>query len=457
MTLLGSDITDTGASGLRRSISLRHLVVYGLVFIGPAAAVGIFGPLDARSHGAVAMVYVVATVAMGLTAWSYAVMSREVPRAGSVFAYATAGIGPRTGFVAGWMVMLDYLLIPSVAYLFTGIAMSSFVPQVPAWAWTVAAVLLTTGLNLAGVKVAARAAAVTVVVEVVALACVLVGGVVVLAQHGPARGWLTPLTGVGGFSAVAIAGAVSVAVLSYLGFDAIATFAEETLGGGRMVGRATLICLVVAGLLFAAQTYVGALLSPMSPQQLAAHPAAQGSAYYDLVDSQIAHWMSVFLAIAKAVGAAFSAMVAQAAASRVLLDMGRSDRLPRALSRVSGRTGVPWFGLLGVALINSLVAVWAASRANGLDTLVSIVDMGALTAFVLLHAAVLGYFVLRRRSSATVAHAVVPLLGGTILVAVIVLAAHGAQVVGGVWLVLGLLVVLAQSRQLGSDEPISSR
>ena len=114
-------VLDTSAdSGLRRSIGLRHLVVYGMVFIGPAAAVGIFGPLDARSNGAVPVVYLVATVAMGLTAWSYAVMSRQVPRAGSVFAYATAGIGPRTGFVAGWMVMLDYLLIPSVAYLFTG-------------------------------------------------------------------------------------------------------------------------------------------------------------------------------------------------------------------------------------------------------------------------------------------------------------------------------------------------
>ena len=258
-----------------------------------------------------------------------------------------------------------------------------------------AAVLLTTGLNLAGVRVAARVAAVTVVVEVIALACVLVGGIVVLAQHGPLRGWLTPLTGVHGFSVSAVAGAVSVAVLSYLGFDAIATFAEETRGGGRIIGRATLLCLVVAGLLFAAQTYVGALLSPMSPHELAAHPDAQGSAYYDLVNSQIAHWMSVFLAVAKAVGAAFSAMVAQAAASRILLDMGRSDRLPRLLSRVSGRTGVPWLGLVGVAAVNSVVAVWAA-----------------------------------------------------ILVAVIVLASHGAQVVGGVWLVLGLVVGVAQGRRL---------
>jgi amino acid transporter len=437
------------ASGLRRSIGLPDLVVYGLVFIGPAAAVSIFGPLDARSHGAVPVVYLVATVAMGFTAYSYALMSREVPRAGSVFAYATAGIGPRTGFVAGWMVMLDYLLIPSVAYLFTGIAMNSFVPSVPAWAWTVAAVVVTTGLNLAGVKVAARAAAITVIVEVVALAMVLVGGVVVLVQQGPVRGWLTPITGVGGFSAAAVAAAVSVAVLSYLGFDAIATFAEETTGDARLVGRATLICLVVAGLLFAAQTYVGALLSPTTPEQLAAHPETQGSAYYDLVDVQIAHWLSIFLAVAKAVGASFSAMVAQAAAARILLDMGRSSRLPAVVSRVNSRTGVPAIGLVVVAALNSLLAVWAATQPNGLDTLVSVVDVGALTAFILLHAAVVGYIYLRRRTQQrnVARHLVAPVVGGAILLTITALASHRAQVVGLVWLVLGIAVAAVQEHR----------
>ena len=439
-----------GAVGLRRAIGMTDLIVYGLVFIGPAAAVSIFGALDAKSHGAVPVVYLVATVAMSFTAYSYALMSREVPRAGSVFAYASAGIGPRTGFIAGWMVMLDYLLIPSVAYLFTGIAMNSFVPSVPSWVWTVAAVLLTTALNLAGVKVAARVAAATVVAEVVVLAVVLAGGVVVLVHQGPARGWLTPLTGVGGFSFAAVMAAVSVAVLSYLGFDAIATFAEETVGGSRLVGKATFACLVVAGVLFAAQTYVGAVLSPATPHQLAADPASQGSAYYTMVDQQIAHWLSVLLAVVKALGASFSAMVAQAAAARILLDMGRDSRLPRLLTRISDSTGVPAAGLLLVALLNSALAVWAASRPDGLDILVSVVNIGALTAFVLLHASVVGYFYVRRAAAERdlVRHLLAPVTGALILAAVMVSASHQAQVIGLVWLAVGLVVVVVQARRV---------
>ena len=57
---------------LRRTLSLRDLVVYGLLFIGPLAPVGVFGVLDARTNGAVALVYVFATIAMAFTAWSYA-------------------------------------------------------------------------------------------------------------------------------------------------------------------------------------------------------------------------------------------------------------------------------------------------------------------------------------------------------------------------------------------------
>lgn len=66
---------------LRRSLGFRDLVVYGLLFIAPMAPVGVFGTLDARSHGAVALVYL---VAMAFTAFSYAQMVRVVPRAGSV-------------------------------------------------------------------------------------------------------------------------------------------------------------------------------------------------------------------------------------------------------------------------------------------------------------------------------------------------------------------------------------
>jgi amino acid transporter len=438
---------EEGGGRLRRSLGFRDLVVYGLLFIAPMAPVGIFGTLQATSHGAIALVYVVATVAMAFTAFSYAQMVRVVPQAGSVFAYARAGLGEGPGFVAGWMAMLDYLLIPAVAYLFSGIAMEALVPQVHRWVWTAIAVVVTTGLNLWGVRAAALVGFLVLAMEIVVLLIFVVSAIVVLVRDGAQRGWASPLAGQGAFSMAAVFGAVSVAVLSFLGFDAIASFAEEVTGGSARVARAVLFCLALAGVLFVVQTYLAALLAPMSAAELAANPAQQGSAFYDTVDSAVGTWLHDLVATSKAIGAAFAALAGQAAAGRLVFAMARERRLPPALSRVSEQSGVPRRALLVSAVITLVAAVWAAYRSDGLDRLVSVVDIGALTAFALLHLSVVGWFALRRPDGAPPnpwKHVLMPLLGLAITIAIIVEASGTAQLVGLIWLGVGLVILAVQ-------------
>ncbi|MEU8682102.1 APC family permease [Streptomyces sp. NPDC048611] len=457
----------SGASGeLRRTLTFRDLLVYGLLFIAPMAPVGIFGTLEATSHGAITVVYLVATVAMAFTAFSYAQMVRVAPRAGSVYTYARVGLGEGAGFVAGWMAMLDYLLIPAVAYLFSGIALHALVPAVHPWVWTALAVVVTTLLNLSGVRTAARAGFAVLAMEIVVLTVFVVAAVAELVAHGAQRDWAAPLTGEGGFSVGAVLSAVSVAVLSYLGFDAIASFAEEAGGGpgGRAtagpdrVARAVLACLVVAGVLFAVQTYLAALLMPMSAAELAARPAEQGTAFYTTVDAAVGRWLHDLVAVSKAVGAAFAALAGQAAAGRLLFAMARDRRLPGAMSKVDAGSGTPRRALLAAALVTLVAAVGAARRDDGLEQLSSIVNVGALTAFGLLHASVIGWFRFRGRGrppagrgredgggrQGLLRHAVVPLLGLVVVAAVLVEASGTAQLVGGVWLVAGLVVLAVQ-------------
>jgi amino acid transporter len=431
-----------GGGTLRRTLSRRDLIVYGLLFIGPLAPVGVFGVLEARTGGASALVYLLATVAIAFTAWSYAQMSAAVPHAGSVFAYVTEGIGSRAGFLAGWLAMLDYLLIPSVAYLFTGIAMHALVPAVPAWVFTAAGLVLTTAFNLGGVVVAARAGFVVLIAELAVFAIFVIGAVVAIAVHGPARPWAAPFTAAGVLDPMSIAGAMSVAVLSYLGFDAIASFAEETTGDSRQVGSAILFCLGAAGALFVAQTYLAGLLtSPATAANLAAHPGLQGTAFYDLTRTAIAPWLATVLAVTKAIGPTFAAMSGQAAAARLLFGMARDGRLGRALATVDERHGVPRVSLLTAAALTLVVSVWAARRDDGLDVLVSIVDVGALAAFTLLHCSVVGYFVVRRKGAARIVHRIVPLAGAAVTIAVLLAASWLAKIVALVWLVVGVLVL----------------
>lgn len=441
-----ADSSAEAPTALRRSLGFRDLVVYGLLFIAPMAPVGVFGTLDAKSHGAVALVYLVATVAMAFTAFSYAQMVRVAPQAGSVFTYARKGLGEGPGLIAGWMAMLDYLLIPAVAYLFSGIAMNALVPEVSRWAWTALAVVITTLLNLWGVRAAARVGFAVLAMEILVLLVFVAAAVTVLVRDGAQRGWLSPLTGDGslGFSTGAVLGAVSVAVLSYLGFDAIASFAEEVTGGSRRVARAVLFCLALAGVLFVAQSYLAALLMPLSSAELAADPAQQGPAFYNAVEASVGTWLHDLVAVSKAVGAAFAALAGQAAAGRLLFAMARERRLPGVLARTSD--GTPRPALLVAATVTLVAAVWAARRDDGLDHLVSVVDVGALAAFTLLHASVVGWFVVKRREGAPVwwKHLALPVLGAAVTVAVIVEASWTAQVVGAVWLAVGLGVLFAQ-------------
>jgi amino acid transporter len=433
-------------AALQRRLTLRDLVVYGLLFIGPLAPVGVFGVLDARADGAVALVYVVATVAMAFTAWSYAEMSRVVPHAGSVFAYATAGLGAAAGFFAGWLALLDYLLIPSVAYLFSGIAMHALVPAVPAWVFTVAAFAATTALNLRGVDVAARVGFVVLLIELAALIVFVGAAVLVLAADGPSRPWLSPFVGLTTVDRSMIVGAVSIAVLSFLGFDAIASFAEENAGEARQVGRAIFLCLAVAGLAFVTQTALAALLSTTPPAELVAHPERQGPAFYDVTRAALGGWLATLVAVTKAVGPAFAAMTAQAAAARLLLAMARDGRLPAVLADVDRARGVPVVALASTGALTLAVSVWAARRSDGLPLLVSIVDVGALAAFALLHVAVVGYFVAGGHRERRLAHALVPAAGALVAVWVLAEASRTAQITGAIWLAIGAAIEGARRR-----------
>ncbi|CAL9563293.1 hypothetical protein SUDANB2_04667 [Streptomyces sp. enrichment culture] len=161
--------------------------------------------------------------------------------------------------------------------------------------------------------------------------------------------------------------------------------------------------------------------------------------------------------MSKAIGAAFAALAGQAAAARLLFAMGRDRRLPRVLSRTSA--GVPRVALLCAAVVTLVAAVWAARRDDGMDQLVSVVDIGALTAFTLLHASVVGWFVVKRRGGAVSwwRHLLAPVLGAAITLAVIVAASGTAQVVGAVWLAAGLVVLVVQERRGTTAPPAADR
>ncbi|MFC4112991.1 APC family permease [Nonomuraea zeae] len=426
---------------LKRSLGFADLMIYGLIFMVPIAPFGIFGNVFHFSNGMVALAYIVGLVAMAFTALSYAQMARAFPMAGSVYTYAGRGIAAPVGFMAGWAILLDYVLVPSLLYLVAGLAMNVSVPAVPVWAWLIVFVVLNTVINYFGIQMTARITRIMLVAELAVLAVFLIVGVIALTQGKAQTGALTPLFESSGFTWSVVFTAASVAVLSFLGFDGISTLAEENREDARRLGRSMVAALAVAAVLFVVQTWVAALLTP-NRDGLIKTGDPNGNAFYAAAEFAGGHWLAVLTAVATAIAWGFAnSLVAQAATSRLLFAMARDRQLPRFLARVDPKHQVPVNATVAVAVLSLVVGLIMNSREKGLGELTSLVNFGAMTAFLLLHVAVVVHYFIRRRTGNWWAHLIAPVIGFLILVAVVVNQNVAAQWAGGIWLAVGLVVL----------------
>jgi amino acid transporter len=168
---------------LKRSLSLADLMIYGLVFMVPIAPFAIFGVVFNSAKGMVPLTYVIGLVAMLFTALSYREMSRAFPIAGSVYSYAGRGINDKVGFMAGWAILLDYLLVPTLLYVVSAAALTSLVPGVPQWLWVVGFVVVNTVINYLGIESTARLNRLFLFGELVVLALFVVFGIAAIVAH----------------------------------------------------------------------------------------------------------------------------------------------------------------------------------------------------------------------------------------------------------------------------------
>ncbi|MGC3859055.1 APC family permease [Micromonospora chersina] len=425
---------------LARQLRFRDLVAYGLVYMVPIAPMAIFGSVYVSSGGMVALAYAIGVVALVFTAFSYAQMVKAFPMSGSVYNYAGRGISPPVGFLAGWVILLDYVLVPGLLYLVASVAMHAAVPAVPGWMWLLGFVAVNTVVNSVGIRMTA------VVTRVM-----LIGELIVLALFLAVAGWALAC-GKGRFSWDAfynsdtftwplVAGAASIAVLSFLGFDGISMLAEETRDGARQIGRAMAAVLVLAGVLFIAQTWLAAMLVP-NPEALLAEGDVDGTALYDAAAAAGGGWLATLCAVATAIAWGLpNSMVAQVATSRLLYAMARDRQLPGFLAKVSVRRSVPINATLLTGVVSLALGLYLATRADGIMLLSSLINFGAMVAFLVLHVSVVVHYLIRRRSDNWFAHLLMPAIGFMILTYVVVNANIAAQRLGLAWLGLGVLVL----------------
>jgi len=425
---------------LNRTLSLFDVVVYGLIYMVPLAPLQVFGFAYDFSGGMVAAAYAVAAVAMYFSAVSYSEMAQEFPIAGSVYSYVRFGAGEFLGFMSGWSILLDYLLLPGLLCIFAAAAMHLQVPTLPEWVWVPVFVVVSTIINLRGIVFTTAVNLVCLYIQLGVLVW-FVGAVAVALFDGRVHLSWAPLLGAEGFSPSLIFAALPIAALSYIGFDAISTLNEEAKGGGRTVAKATMVVLFAVAVMFMLQVYLAALFVPRGTR-FDADSAV--TAFYDIAAIAGGPVFKTIITLTSALIAILAnAIVSQATTSRLVFSMARDEQIPHFFATVDDKRKIPVRAIVVVALLSTAIGLIAI---NGADLVTSMVTFGSLAAYCLLHVAVMRYFAGQGMRRRWFAHLISPLLGLAILLYTLWKTPAPARIVGTIWLAAGVLIYRFQGR-----------
>ncbi|WP_028927175.1 APC family permease [Pseudonocardia acaciae] len=424
-----SDRTTSGAeTKFKRVLGLPSLLFFGLAYMVPLTAWTTYGVVTTTTEGHLPTAYVITTIAMLFTAYSYGRMVIAQPIAGSAYSYSSRAFGRPVGFMVGWALLLDYIFLPMINYLVTGLYLGEYFPSVPRPVWIILAVILVTSLNILGIKLLTSMNAILVAAQFIFVAVFAA-----LALHAIATGTrvpspLAPFYQPGMSTHLVVAGAAILA-LSFLGFDAVSTLAEETNDPARRIPKAIVLCALAGGIVYIVQSYLGHLIFP----DFASFADHQDVAAADVMRSLGGDLLNTFFT-ATFVSAGFAcAMASQASVARVLFAMGRDGSLPR---RVFGwlhprfRTPVTANLVVGVFGLTALVI--------DLATVSSMISFGALAAFSFVNLCVIKHYMIDNGRREIFRYGVVPAVGVLVTLYLWMQLSGLTFVIGLSWLVVGL-------------------
>lgn len=431
---------------LDRALRMRSVVLFGLAYMAPMIVLGTFGEIAEETKGAAASAYLLALVAMLFTAYSYGRMASAYPLAGSAYTYVRRTIDARVGFLIGWATLLDYFFLPMVIWLLGATYLQQGLPGVPLWVWVIAFIVLTTALNVIGIRVADKVNLLLMTFQLLVVAAFVVLSLRHLFRVGGAAAWFdaapfdNPAT-----TFAAIAGGAGIAAYSFLGFDAITTLTEETINPRRTMPRAILLVALLGGIIFTVVTYATQLVHPGSQF------AAPESAAFEIAKTIGADLFAAIFLAGFVVTQFASGIAAQASVSRLLFAMGRDGVLPRRVfAYLQPRFRTPAIGILicGAAGLIGL--------ALNVDTAISMINFGAFLAFTSVNASVIALYYRRRGSErplGALGYVVLPLVGAVIDLYLLLHLQGLAKLLGLCWLVLGLLYLVLLTRGFRQPPP----
>ncbi len=427
---------------LKRVLGLWDLIFYGIVLIQPIAAVGLFGIASQVSKGHMVLTLIIAMAGMMLTAASYGRMAALYPSAGSAYTYVGKGLNVHIGFIAGWVMFLDYLIVPIINTIYGALSLQRMFPGIPFAVCVMFLVVVITAINLKGISTTARSGEILLLVMCVVILMFLILAVKFIVNGEGWNGLLSykPFYNKATFNMGAVMTATSFAALTYIGFDGVTTLAEEVKNPKRNMLLAPVLVCLITGIFSIVQIYLAQLVWPdydsfRNPE----------TAFFDVAakvgGTGLFNGMVIILLLA-CIG---SGIAGQAGAARLLFAMGRDRVLPfRLFSRLSAGSHTPFYNIILLAALTmtgSLVLNYQGAA--------ELLNFGAFLAFMGVNIATLKQFFFRPpagRKRNLVLDAIIPLLGFIGCLCIWISLPVSSKILGGTWLVIGIVYLAVQTK-----------
>ncbi|MGI6728318.1 MAG: APC family permease [Anaerovoracaceae bacterium] len=442
-----------GATELRRILPLSSLVFYGLAFMVPLTIFTTYGLVTNLTHGMVSVTYVITTICMAFTAFSYVRMTKAYPVAGSVYTFVHKSINPYLGFLSGWVILIGYMFLPMLNYLVSAIFLSAAIPEVPAWLWIVLFAILVTVVNHFGIKLTDIFDRTIVWIQLLFLITFMIIVIKFVVSGGGAGTLLDPTAFLNpvefskeGMGFPILLSGASLLALGFLGFDAISTLSEEAVNPEKNVGRAIIITCVGAGVMFTLVTYFLQLAWPNAWFEMV---NVDGGSY-ELISKVAGSTMSYFFLAAYVLGCMASSISGIASASRVLYGMGRDCILPKKVfAYLHPKYQTPTYSIIIIGII-SLSAIFLS-----LTTAASLLNFGALLGFTMVNLSVIAHYYVKGRHRSgmnCIRYLLAPLFGAIFTFVLWVNLDLTSKILGLSWLAIGI-IYLAYSTKFFKELP----
>jgi len=429
---------------LHRVLGLWDLIFYGIVLIQPIAAIGLFGIASKSSQGHMVTTLLIAMVAMMLTAISYGRMASLYPSAGSAYTYVGKGLNSYLGFLAGWAMILDYLIVPVINTVYGSLTLQRLLPSVPFIVWVVLFVFIITFLNLRGIRTTTRSNEL-----LLAVMCVVIGIFIVLAIQYIFReqGWggllsYKPFYNPETFHFGAIMTATSFAALTYIGFDGVTTLAEDVKNPKRNMLLAPVLVCLFTGLFSGLQIYLAQQVWP----DYNTFPNLE-TAFFDVSARVGGRFLFNAIAVILFIACLGSGLAGQVGAARLLFAMGRDGALPKKIfSHLDSKSNTPTYNIFIIGVL-TIIGSMAISYQGAAELL----NFGAFLAFMGVNIASLRQFYFLRplgEKRNILMDMLLPGFGFLFCLSIWISLPAPAKIFGGIWFLAGLIYLIITTRGL---------